>query len=224
MKRGFDLTFSGLVLLVTMPILLLIAVGICLSSPGPVFYRARRVGLDGKDFEMLKFRSMHIGSGGSVITVRGDRRIFRFGRLVRKLKLDELPQFLNVLKGDMSIVGPRPEDPKIVAEHYTDWMRETLRVRPGITSPGAILYYTWGENLVDPQRPEESYAERLLPIKLAVERAYIERATFLSDIEVMIVTTIAILRHMAGRPGRPYAKDFGEASRWIPVTLFKDIR
>jgi len=224
MKRGFDILFALCLLVAVSPLFLLAALGILISSPGPVFYRAQRAGAGNQPFEMLKFRSMHINQGGSVITSAGDARIFGFGKFLRKAKIDELPQFLNVLKGDMSVVGPRPEDPKIVENHYTDWMMQTLDVRPGITSPGAVFYYACGEDLVDPEDPEGSYAEKLLPPKLAVEMAYIQRANFFSDLFVIVHTAAAIVGEMISRPVAPSSQDIDAASQWVPPAAFKAIR
>ena len=221
MKRVFDILFAGTILIVLLPLLMLIAVGVRLSSPGPVIYVARRIGRDGEEFKMLKFRSMHINRGGSVITSQHDSRIFPFGDLIRKLKIDEFPQFVNVLKGDMSIVGPRPEDPKMVHNHYADWMMETFSVRPGITSPGAIYYYALGGNLVDSENPEASYVENLLPPKLAVDRAYLERATFLRELFLIFHTAIAVIGVAIGRPVGPSQKDLDAALQWVPTTAFE---
>lgn len=113
MKRTTDIALAVILLILLSPVLLLAAIGVRLSSNGPIFFRAQRVGRDGTQFEMLKFRTMHMHSGGPVITSHGDSRIFAFGSFLRKFKIDELPQFYNVLKGDLSVVGPRPEDPKI---------------------------------------------------------------------------------------------------------------
>lgn len=219
MKRVFDMTIAIIALVVFAPFLLLATIGIGLASPGPIFYRAKRVGRGGNTFEMLKFRSMHVSTGGSVITSANDPRIFPFGAFLRKTKIDELPQFLNVLKGDLSVVGPRPEDPKIVDAHYTDWMKETLDVLPGITSPGAIYYYGFGERLVDPEAPEQSYVERILPAKLAVDRAYIERANFWNDLVVVLHTGLAVLGVAVGSPIKPMARDLAEASRRVPTAF-----
>lgn len=224
MKRGFDILFAACLLVAVSPLFLLAALGILVSSPGPIFYRAQRAGVGNQPFEMLKFRSMHVTTGGSVITSAGDARIFGFGKFLRKAKIDELPQFINVLKGDMSVVGPRPEDPKIVDRHYTDWMMQTLDVRPGITSPGAVFYYACGEGLVDPDDPEGSYVEKLLPPKLAVEMAYIQRATFFSDLFVIVHTAAAIVGEMTGRPVAPSRQDVEAASQWVPARAFDAIR
>jgi lipopolysaccharide/colanic/teichoic acid biosynthesis glycosyltransferase len=222
-KRLFDILVTLLILSLVFPLFLFAALGIKLSSPGPVFYRAQRIGKGRKAFEMLKFRSMHISTGGPVITSQGDRRIFTFGNLIRKLKIDEIPQFINVLKGDMSIVGPRPEDPKIVTEAYTDWMMETLDVRPGITSPGAIFYYTMAEGLIDDDDPEGSYISTILPLKLAVERAYINRATILSDLFVVFHTTVAVIGNALNMPIRPSKQDLEASKHWVSTKDFNKL-
>ncbi len=219
MKRAADMLLAATLLVLLSPVLAFAAVGVRLSSKGPIFFRARRVGLGGVPFEMLKFRTMHVHSGGPVITSHGDSRVFSFGAFLRKSKIDELPQFYNVLKSDMAIVGPRPEDPKIVTEHYTDWMMETLDVRPGITSPGAVYYYLLGDHLVDPADPERSYVERLLPAKLAVERAYLERATIFTDIKVVGLTALAVLGPTLGLHVKPDPRDLAAAERWAPATF-----
>lgn len=220
MKRLFDIVISLVVLVAVSPLLLISAAAIRLTSPGPILYRAIRVGRNGEHFEMLKFRSMHVSSGGAVITSSGDARIFPVGRLLRRSKLDELPQFINVLEGRMSIVGPRPEDPKIVDQFYTPWMRETLKVRPGITSPGAIFYYACGEKMIDDGDPERSYVENFLPPKLAVERAYLDRATLGSDVVVVLRTAAAILGDAIGRPVFPSTHDLSAATAWVPASAF----
>ncbi|MGQ5701441.1 sugar transferase [Sandaracinobacteroides sp. A072] len=225
MKRLFDIVVAGGLLILVLPVLLAAAIGIRVSSPGPIFYRAARVGRGRVHFSMLKFRSMHVSDGGPVITSKGDNRIFPLGVWLRRLKIDELPQLINVVKGDMSLVGPRPEDPKIVAESYAPWMLETLDIRPGITSPGAVFYYAVGEALVDDDDPEGSYVARLLPPKLAVERAYMERATIFSDIHCMLLTAAAILGNAVGRPVLPARRDLLAARRWDPgITIPTDRR
>lgn len=220
MKRAFDLAVSLALLTVLFPVIAAAAIGIRLSSPGPVFYRAVRVGKDGRPFEMMKLRTMHQAGGGSVITSKADPRVFRLGAVLRRLKIDEFPQFWNVVTGDMSIVGPRPEDPKIVQNYYSDWMLETLGVRPGITSMGSIYYYSQGEQLIDDDDPEGSYVERALPAKLAVERAYMERATPLSDIWCVILTAASVVAAATGRPLRASERDLKGAEKWAPASEF----
>ncbi|PRX28362.1 Sugar transferase involved in LPS biosynthesis (colanic, teichoic acid) [Meinhardsimonia xiamenensis] len=216
-KRLFDIALATLALLLSAPFVAVAALGILLSSPGPVFYRARRVGRGGSVFTMYKLRTMHVTQDGtSAITAPGDVRIFPFGNLIRRLKIDELPQFWNILNGDMSVVGPRPEAPEIVDKIYTDWMRETLRVRPGITSPGAIYNYLMAEVLLDDTDPEGTYARNLLPPKLALERAYLERATFFSDLVYIALTGWAIIAHVLRRDVRLPEVDITNAHRWAP--------
>lgn len=221
MKRALDIFVALTLLLLTLPVLLLVVVGLKLSSPGPIFYKADRVGKDGQLFKMLKFRSMHVSNNGSVITSKNDQRIFPFGKLLRKSKLDEMPQFLNVLKGDMSLVGPRPEDPKIVDTAYTDWMMETLITAPGITSPGAIFYYTSGEQLVSDEDPEGSYIKNLLPLKLAVDRGYLDRSNLLSDLQVILYTAWAIFGRALGFSIKPPLEDIENAQNWVPKSEFE---
>ena len=200
-KRLFDLVSASLALLLLSPILLAAAVGIRVSSRGPVLYRARRVGRDGRLFVMHKFRTMHtLPQQGPVITGAADPRIFPFGSLLRKLKVDELPQLYDVLRGEMSIVGPRPEDPNIVSAHYTPDDRETLQVRPGLSCPGSLFHYMYGERLLTGDDPERLYAEVLLPVKLGLDRDYLRRATFLTDISIILQTARVIVLVGLGRP------------------------
>lgn len=223
MKRGFDITVALVFLVLTAPLMAVAATGIKLASPGPVFYRARRVGRDGAVFEMLKFRSMHLarpGQEGDAITAHGDARVFRFGALLRRLKIDEMPQAVNVLRGDMSVVGPRPEDPGIVARAYSDWMRETLAVRPGLTSPGAVWYYACAEHLISPDDPEGSYTGRVLAPKLAIERAYLERMSFWNDFATAVRTVLAVLGQAAGLTVMPARADLERALDWCPAEAF----
>lgn len=216
-KRLFDIAVAGLALLFFSPFIAIAAVGIKLTSPGPLFYRARRIGRNGAVFTMYKLRTMHVSQNQlSSITSPGDNRIFPFGNLVRQVKVDELPQFWNILIGGMSLVGPRPEAPDIVDKHYTDWMRETLRVRPGVTSPGAIYNYLMADSLIDDANPEGSYARNLLPPKLALERAYLERASLLRDIGYILLTAWAIVAHVLGREVHLPRADVEGARRWAP--------
>ena len=214
-KRLFDVALSGAALLLAAPLLAVAALAIRVTSPGPVLYRARRVGRDGQPFTMYKLRTMHVAPPGdaSVITARNDPRVFRVGALLRKSKLDELPQLLNIVRGEMSIVGPRPEDPKIVEQHYTPAYRETLSVRPGLASPGSIYNYTHGERFLSAESPERDYVERLLPIKMAMEVVYVRRADVLYDVAVIARTLVVLVASMLGRhdfPDPPEAADAGK--------------
>jgi lipopolysaccharide/colanic/teichoic acid biosynthesis glycosyltransferase len=230
MKRLFDVALSGAALLVASPLLAIGALAIRATSPGPVLYRARRVGRNGRLFTMYKLRTMHVApsAGAYVITARGDPRVFRVGALLRKSKIDELPQLLNILRGDMSIVGPRPEDPKIVDRDYTPAYRESLVVRPGLTSPGSVYYYTHGEHLLSPEDPERFYVERLLPIKMAIDVVYVRRASVRYDVAVIARTVLMLASSMLGRrrfpdpPEVPEARQLmntWELSRAEPMTV-----
>lgn len=217
MKRAMDIILAALILIVTLPLFAAAVIAIRLTSPGPVIYRAERAGRGGRTFQMLKFRTMRVSSGGPAISARNDARVFPLGRILRLLKIDELPQLVNVLRGDMSIVGPRPEDPRIVELAYTPWMMETLAVRPGLTSPGTIFFYAQGEALVDPEDPEGSYVTELLPAKLAIDRAYIDRATPWSDLVCVLHTGVAIPGAALGRPVLPLRRDLRAAEDWVPA-------
>jgi lipopolysaccharide/colanic/teichoic acid biosynthesis glycosyltransferase len=197
-KRIFDLVVSALLLVAASPLMLVAAIGIRLCSPGPIIFRAARVGLDGELFEMHKFRTMHAEQQpqASVITRPRDARVFRFGSILRGTKIDELPQLLDVIRGKMSWVGPRPEDPKIVEQHFTREYRETLAVRPGLTSPGNLYNYTHEELLLADDDPELAYATRVLPIKMALERVYVGRASFAYDLRIL-ARTVSVLTAIA---------------------------
>lgn len=212
MKRLFDVTASALALLVLSPLLAAAAVAVRLSSPGPVLYRARRIGRHGVPFTMFKFRTMHVANTqGSVITSSSDARVFPLGRLLRALKIDELPQLWNVLRGEMSIVGPRPEDPKIVADHYDQLGHETLTVLPGLTCPGSVHFYTHGEQLVDDGDPETAYVRRLLPIKLALDVIYVRQMSLWYDLRLITRTAWTILQIAVGRRNFPEPMEMAAA-------------
>lgn len=188
-KRLFDIIASGCGLLVLCPILLLVAVWIKLDSKGPVFYRQVRVGRYNKDFRIFKFRSMRIGADkGSLVTVGGrDPRVTRSGYFIRKFKLDELPQLMNVLVGDMSLVGPRPE-----VRHYVNyWTHEQMRVldvRPGITDPASIKFRNENELLEKAEDPEDYYINVIMQEKIRLYLEYIENASFLYDLKLIFKT------------------------------------
>ena len=169
------------------------------SSHGPVFYIAKRAGLNENPFDVFKFRSMHVGSdklGG--ISLSNDTRAFGFGSFLRKSKLDEIPQFINVLIGDMSVVGPRPEDINIVKKYYSEQEMKTLSVKPGIASPGSIYNYTHSHLHLDDADVENSYIKKLLPVKLALEIIYIEKMNFFYDLQVIWRTIVTIIKIMLG--------------------------
>lgn len=193
-KRLFDLLASAGGLLVLFPLFLGTAIAIKVSSPGPVFYRQLRVGLDGRPFRLVKFRSMVVGADASSrLTPSGDPRITRVGRFIRKTNLDELPQLWNVVKGDLSLVGPRPEVPEFVDLDDGRWTK-VLSVRPGMTSPETILYRREGDLLSQFVDPKEAYQREVLPEKLRLAQEYVDSRSFWGDITTILGTFRDILR------------------------------
>lgn len=214
LRRLFDLILAGSALLLLAPVLLLAAIGVRLSSPGPVIYRARRAGIGGTPFVMYKFRTMHAApTQGSLITGHSDNRIYPLGKLLRASKVDELPQLWNVLRGEMSIVGPRPEDPEIVALHYDEMAMLSLAVRPGLASPGSIYGTTHMHLMGDDIDPEAAYLRDLLPIKLALEVVYVEQQSIATDCLVILRTMATILQMSAGRRSFPDPPELPAAQR-----------
>lgn len=195
MKRFFDITASGLGLIVLSPIFLVLAIWIKADSKGPVFYRQVRVGRNNKDFRLFKFRSMRPDSDkGSLITIGGhDPRVTRSGYYIRKYKLDELPQLINVFKGDMSLVGPRPEVRKYV-DIYTPEQMAVLSVRPGITSLASIRYRNENDILAAATDPQKAYIEQVMPDKLELDIEYVKNSNFWYDIKLIFSTLIKIIK------------------------------
>jgi len=218
-KRLFDVALTALALVACIPILIVAALGIRLSSPGPVLYRATRAGRRGRLFVMYKLRTMETRQQApltdSVITATNDPRIFPFGALLRRSKLDELPQLFNVLRGDMAVVGPRPEDPKVVAQHYTPEQWETLDVPPGLTSPGALYSTTHGETQLSERDAERDYYEHLLPLKLALDRVYVRHASVFYDLGVIVRTLMVVVGRVVGRRHFPEPPEMDEARRLL---------
>lgn len=186
-KRAFDLAFAAAVLLLLSPLLLAVAAWIRLDSRGPVFFRQLRVGRHGEEFRILKFRTMHIDapSKGPQITVGRDPRITRSGHLLRKYKIDEFPQFINVLVGDMSVVGPRPEVPRYVAMYPPATRELVLSVRPGITDLASIEYRDENDLLGRSADPERTYVEQVMPAKLAFCERYVRERSFAGDLGII---------------------------------------
>ena len=195
LKRALDVALSGAALLVLWPVFALIAVAIKLDSPGPVFYRQVRVGRGGKPFRIFKFRSMvdNADKKGLTITVGHDSRITRVGAILRKTKVDELAQLLNVLCGQMSFVGPRPEVEEYVAL-YTPKQRQVLLVRPGITDYASIAYRNENEMLEGASDPRRMYIEEIMPAKLELNMKYLREISPLSDVKLIFATIAAVLR------------------------------
>ena len=194
-KRAFDLVASAMGLLVASPLLALAALAIRLDSPGSVLFVQQRVGRKFRAFGIYKFRTMVAdaeGRGGP-ITFGADPRITRVGRVLRKTKIDELPQLVNVLWGHMSLVGPRPEVPKYVEMFRGDYAY-VLSVRPGLTDPASMKYRDEAEQLAASSDPEREYAERILPDKIVLARQYVAGATFFGDLGILLKTLVRIVR------------------------------
>jgi lipopolysaccharide/colanic/teichoic acid biosynthesis glycosyltransferase len=189
-RRAFDLVAAVTIGLITAPIWVLAAAAVRLADGAPVLHHAIRVGRGGACFTLYKFRTMDPVAGPSV-TVHGDRRITRTGSLLRRTKIDELPQLWNVVRGDMSLVGPRAEDPRYV-ERYTLEQRRLLSVTPGLTSPATIVYQHEGAILARYPDPERAYLEEVLPAKLALDLAWLDRRSMLADVRVLAATVRAL--------------------------------
>ncbi|MEE9442259.1 MAG: sugar transferase [candidate division Zixibacteria bacterium] len=189
MKRFFDFVVSLSGLLVLSPLLILISLAILFSMGWPIFYRQVRVGKNGRKFKIIKFRSMvkNAEKRGPEFTTGGDSRITPLGGILRKTKLDELPQFMNVLIGDMSLVGPRPEVPRYVAL-YNEEQKQVLSVRPGLTDPASIAYRNEEEILAGYEDSEKAYIEEIMPAKLELNLEYINRVCFTTDISLIFKT------------------------------------
>jgi lipopolysaccharide/colanic/teichoic acid biosynthesis glycosyltransferase len=194
-KRTIDVLVSGCGLILLSPLLLLAAVAVKLDSPGPVLFVQQRVGRNFRNFGILKFRTMVTDAEklGGQITLGADPRITRVGRILRKTKADELPQLWNVVRGQMSLVGPRPEVPRYV-EMYRDQYAYVLSVRPGLTDLASLKYRDEAEQLAGTADPAKEYAERILPDKIALARQYIDTATLVGDLGIVLKTFLRIAR------------------------------
>jgi lipopolysaccharide/colanic/teichoic acid biosynthesis glycosyltransferase len=193
-KRIMDIAVSAIGLVLLCPVLVVIALLIKWTSPGPVLYLAERVGQGGKVFTLYKFRSMVVDAHklGPAVTGAQDKRITPIGRWLRRTKVDELPQMLNVLKGDMSLVGPRPEDPRYV-RLYTSEQRRVLEVRPGITSAASVAY-RHEETLLSAVDWEAYYIQTVMPAKLELDLAYIRHHNLIQDVKILWQTLLALFR------------------------------
>lgn len=206
-KRCFDLLFAVCFLLVFSPVYILTWLIIKIVSPGPAIYKAKRVGKDGLLFDCYKFRSMRVDSGKvKLTTLQNDDRIFPFGKFIRKAKIDEMPQVVNILKGEMSVVGPRPEDKDNADKVYIEEYKHILDVKPGLTSTASLYDYTHGELFED----EERYEKEFMPKKLKLELYYVNRRSFWYDIVLILRTAWLIIQKTCGN------KEFAE-----PKELYK---
>ncbi|WP_305037315.1 sugar transferase [Anaeromyxobacter sp. SG66] len=192
-KRAMDVAFSATGVFLLSPLLVAVAIAVRLDSPGPVLFRHERVGRNGRKFGVLKFRSMTHGSRGAEVTAAGDPRITRVGRVLRRTKIDELPQLFNVLSGDMSLVGPRPEVARYVSMFSRDY-EEILKVPPGITDPAAVEYRDEERLLAASADPEAQYSQVVLPAKIALYRRYLAERSLWTDLKI-IGRTFAALIH-----------------------------
>lgn len=193
-KRIFDIVISFAGLLILFPFILIIALLIKIDSKGPVFFKQVRVTKDAREFIIFKYRTMRVGSDKySQITVGKDNRITKVGAFLRKYKLDEIPQLINVLIGDMSLVGPRPEVPKYVAL-YTDEQKEILKVRAGITDYASIEFSDENDLLASEEEPEKAYIEKIMPKKIELNKKYLSEISILTDIKIILLTIKKILK------------------------------
>lgn len=194
-KRIFDLVVSVIGLIILAPFFLLVAILIKLDSPGPVFYKGDRIGKDGKPFKIFKFRSMvnRADQKGSALTHGDDPRITRVGSILRKWKIDELPQIINILVGEMSVVGPRPESPNYV-KHYTPEQQKVLQVKPGMAGLTQVRFRHEEALLSRSTNLEEEYVEEIMPQKLALDLEYIEKQSLLLDIRLFIGMFLSLFR------------------------------
>jgi lipopolysaccharide/colanic/teichoic acid biosynthesis glycosyltransferase len=201
-KRWFDLCAASVGILAISPILLGAAATVAFTSSGPIFFRQERVGKNGKLFRIFKFRTMYVSSAAdSQLTASGDSRVTRVGRWLRSSKIDELAQLFNVVKGEMSLVGPRPEVPKYVAT-YSETQMQVLSARPGVTGPAANMFEE--ELLAGQADKEHFYVTSVLPAKLAIDCAYCRNVTFAGDVRLIFSTVTKVLRRI-GELCRPVA-------------------
>ena len=195
-KRFFDVFFCTIALIILSPVLIIAAVGIKISSPGPVFYISYRLGKNRRKFCFFKFRTMNIAkSGDKGLCIGDEERIFRWGKIMRRLKIDELPQLINVICGDMSIVGPRPMVAGSTDDFYSGEYEIINTIRPGLTSAGSLYDYIAGDTYND----EDKYRREVVPVKLALEKMYVERQSFLYDVQLVLRTIFAIFCVFAGK-------------------------
>jgi lipopolysaccharide/colanic/teichoic acid biosynthesis glycosyltransferase len=191
LKRAVDVAVSATILLLTLPLILAGALAVRIDSRGPVFYRARRVGRGGRPLRMLKFRKMHHNATGAPLTMSEDDRFTRVGRLLAKTKIDEIPQLWHVLNGEMSLIGPRPEDPEFVAERFDDY-ESILAVRPGVTGLSQIAFAEESA-ILSKDNPMEHYRTRIFPQKIRLDRMYAARPSLRMDLSILFWTCAAVL-------------------------------
>lgn len=195
LKRIFDIVASGLGLLILSPLLIIIALIIKMDSEGPIFFKQKRVGINKKPFSIYKFRTMvnEAEKLGKQITIGNDNRITKVGLYIRKYKIDELPQLINVFIGEMSLVGPRPEVPRYV-DLYDEQQQQILFVKPGITDYASIKFRNENEILAKSKNPEDEYIKNIMPMKIDLNLKYIEEISIITDIKIILKTIICIIK------------------------------
>jgi lipopolysaccharide/colanic/teichoic acid biosynthesis glycosyltransferase len=193
LKRCIDVVVSALALSLLLPAVIVIAFAVWFDSGSPILFRQRRIGIGFRQFDILKFRTMQVRTTGPAVTVAGDTRITRIGRLLRAAKLDELPQFWNVLVGDMSLVGPRPEVPQYV-DMFRERYQRILTVRPGITDFASIRFRNEEKILASGPDPVHEYIKSVLPMKLDLAEEYLRKRSLRLDVSILFKTLLVILR------------------------------
>jgi len=229
LKRLGDILVSSLVLILFSPVFLYVAIRIKHDSPGPVFFKGDRMGRYGKPFKILKFRTMYEDDhsyNGAPVTAKDDDRITPFGKFLRDTKLNELPQFLNVLRGEMSIVGPRPEDLKIAQDWPEEVKAEVLSIRPGITSPASVIYRD-EEKLLQGLGFMDDYLKTILPDKLRLDQLYVRNSSIFTDLDVIAMTTVTLLPRLRRTTvdqrwlfGGPFYVFFSRVFSWFLIDMF----
>ncbi|OYU17892.1 MAG: hypothetical protein CFE34_13360 [Rhodobacteraceae bacterium PARR1] len=220
-KRLFDMLASAAGLLCLAPLFAVIALAIRLDSPGPVFFRQVRVGLRGREFRIFKFRTMSAvqPKGSAELTVAGDAHITRVGAVLRRYKIDELPQLIDVLRGTMSLVGPRPEVPRYVAQYPAEWRERVLSVRPGITDYASVHYRDENTLLAQAADPEREYIEVILPSKLRYALHYVDNLTLADDLKVLGLTLRTVFVPAASKPRRLFGMNNSKLWAWLDRTM-----
>ena len=212
-KRLFDILLCSFALVVLSPLFFITAAAIKLSSPGPVFYYSDRTTKGHKPFHFYKFRSMHVTNADKGMFVADADRLFTVGKIIRRLKIDELPQLINVIKGDMSIVGPRPMPYAAVDTTYYGKYQKILTVRPGLTSAASLFDYTVGDTYTD----NNLYMQEVLPYKLEMEMLYVEKEGFCYDVSLVWRTIVTILAVMVGRKKLPEQWEYNQVKGKVEI-------
>ena len=208
-KTILDRLIAFTAIIVLSPILLIAAIGIRISSKGPIIYKASRMGINMKPITVFKFRTMRVGADlEGAITEANDDRVFYWGELLRKTKVDELPQLFNILNGTMSIIGPRPENIDIVEEYYSDQEKRTVLVLPGLACPGSIYNYTHGEKYLIGEMAQRIYVTQLVHVKLALDLYYLDHWSLLYDVALVVRTIKVIIFNMCGIEIKEYPYEY----------------